>query len=317
MTSLRDHAARNLVPAGILSGLLLWMSFPPLEWNAVAWFALVPMFWLVTLREVRIQRSISPHGWAAWSSGCWLSSGSHCSTWAGLPAGSSWPWSSRHGGRFSWRSRDWRSFACASRLMMAAPIVWVGLEYGRAYFLSGFPWYYLAHSQFRHLYLIQIADFASSLGISLLIAIVNAMVVDLSTLPLFGRSREGIRLSRRQYVRLCVVTCLLGMTLCYGAIRVSTARFADGPRLALLAIEYRAEAQEQRQRQADPRRIHRTGRPGARSPQASGPDRLAGDCLSSTATSPSIPDSHRRPLKNRSTRLHPNGRASEWLARMK
>ena len=52
--------------------------------------------------------------------------------------------------------------------MMAAPIVWVGLEYGRAYFLSGFPWYYLAHSQFRHLYLIQIADFASSLGISLL-----------------------------------------------------------------------------------------------------------------------------------------------------
>ena len=65
--------------------------------------------------------------------------------------------------------------------MMAAPIIWVGLEYGRAYFLSGFPWYYLAHSQFRNLYLIQIADFASSLGISLLIAIVNAMVVDLAT----------------------------------------------------------------------------------------------------------------------------------------
>ena len=74
----------------------------------------------------------------------------------------------------------------------------------RAYFLSGFPWYYLAHSQFRHLYLIQIADFASSLGISLLIAIVNAMLVDLATLPLFGRSRQGIRLNRRQYVRLCL-----------------------------------------------------------------------------------------------------------------
>ena len=119
-------------------------------------------------------------------------------------------------------------------LIVAAPIVWVGLEYGRAYFLSGFPWYYLAHSQFRNLYLIQIADFASSLGISLLIAIVNAMVVDLVMLPLFARSRHGIGLHRRQYLRLCLVTCLIGTTLCYGAIRVSSARFHDGPRLALL-----------------------------------------------------------------------------------
>jgi apolipoprotein N-acyltransferase len=119
-------------------------------------------------------------------------------------------------------------------LMMAAPIIWVGLEYGRAHFLSGFPWYYLAHSQFRNLYLIQIADFASSLGISLLIAVVNAMVVDLATLPLFVRSWQSVRIHPRQYVRLCLVTCLLGTTLCYGAIRISTARFNDGPRLALV-----------------------------------------------------------------------------------
>ena len=43
-----------------------------------------------------------------------------------------------------------------------------GGEFLRAYFLTGFPWYYLAHSQFRHSYLIQIADFTGSLGISLL-----------------------------------------------------------------------------------------------------------------------------------------------------
>ena len=118
--------------------------------------------------------------------------------------------------------------------MLAAPIIWVGLEYARAYFLTGFPWYYLAHSQFRHLYLIQIADFSSSLGISLLIAIVNAMLVDLLTLPLFRSSKQGTRLSRRQNVRLCLVTILLGTTLCYGAFRVSTAQFHDGPKLALL-----------------------------------------------------------------------------------
>ena len=43
-------------------------------------------------------------------------------------------------------------------LMMAAPILWVGLEYIRAHLLTGFPWYYLGHSQFRFLSLIQVAD---------------------------------------------------------------------------------------------------------------------------------------------------------------
>ena len=154
-------------------------------------------------------------------------------------------------------------------LMMAAPIVWVGLEYGRAYFLSGFPWYYLAHSQFRNLYLIQIADFASSLGISLLIAIVNAMVVDLVMLPLLGRSRQGIRLHRRQYVRLCVVTCLIGTTLCYGAIRVSSARFHDGPRLALLQSNIEQKHKNKgRRRGSDHHRVRGADRPGSGAPRA-------------------------------------------------
>ena len=74
------------------------------------------------------------------------------------------------------------------------------LEYVRAYFLTGFPWYYLAHSQFRHLYLIQIADFTGSLGISFLIAVVNAMVVDLLTLPLLQSIKAGARLARRQHI---------------------------------------------------------------------------------------------------------------------
>jgi apolipoprotein N-acyltransferase len=233
MLAARDRLARHAVVAGPMSGLLLWTSFPPLEWNGLAWLALAPLFWLITLREARFQAYMG-----AWLGGLafWL-------------LALQWLTLLDVGGLTGWVvmafafSLWWPLFLLVSRLavfrlriplMMAAPIVWVGLEYARAYFLSGFPWYYLAHSQFRRLYLIQIADFASSLGISLLIAIVNAMVVDLATLPLFGRSRSGIHLNRRQYVRLCVVTCLLGTTLCYGAIRVSSARFADGPRLALL-----------------------------------------------------------------------------------
>ena len=75
-------------------------------------------------------------------------------------------------------------------LILAAPISWVTVEYLRAYFLTGFPWYYLAHSQYRYLSVIQIADTTGSLGISLLIAMVNAWLVELVTLPL---TRPGTR----------------------------------------------------------------------------------------------------------------------------
>ena len=69
----------------------------------------------------------------------------------------------------------------------------MAVEYLRAYFLTGFPWYYLAHSQYRYLYVIQIADVTGSLGISLLIAMVNAWLVDLVTLPLFRRAAAADR----------------------------------------------------------------------------------------------------------------------------
>ena len=70
-------------------------------------------------------------------------------------------------------------------LIVTAPVFWVGLEYIRAFILTGFPWYYLAHSQYRIPHFTQIADFSGALGLSFLIALVNAYWVDLLTLPLF------------------------------------------------------------------------------------------------------------------------------------
>jgi len=232
-TGARGRITRHPVLAGLAAGILLWTSFPPVEWSWLAWIALAPLFWLVTLREVRSRAYL-----AAWAGGFafWLLA----LDWLRMLDANAW---------LAWFvmalvfSLWWPAFLALARwavlrlqipLMLAAPIIWVALEYARAYFLTGFPWYYLAHSQFRRLYVIQIADFASSLGVSLLIAIVNAWLVDLLTLPLFRSSKPGKRLSRRQYVRLCAVTILVGTTLCYGAIRVSTAQFHDGPKLALL-----------------------------------------------------------------------------------
>jgi apolipoprotein N-acyltransferase len=230
---LRGRAARHRVVAGLASGFLLWISFPPVQWSWVAWLALAPLFWLATLQRAPLKTYL-----AAWAGGLvfwllaveWVTM-SDSSAWLGwlllaLVFSLWWP-------AFLALSR-WAVFRLHVPLIMAAPLIWVGLEYIRAYFLSGFPWYYLAHTQFRQLYLVQIADLTGSLGISLLVAVFNALVVDLLTLPLLHVSRTGTRLSRPQHVRLCAVTILLGSTLCYGAVRVSTATFRDGPKLALL-----------------------------------------------------------------------------------
>lgn len=228
------HWMRHRLAAGVVSGLVLWTTFPPLEWAPLAWIALTPLFWLVTrvgspattylsawagglvfwTLAVPWLRLIGPEAWIGW-----LVLAAVFSLW--------WP-------LFLALAR-WARFRLEVPLILAAPIAWVAVEFLRAFFLTGFPWYYVAHSQYRNLYIIQIADIAGSLGVSLLIAAVNAWLVELVTLPRFqARKGRPPRLTRQQTVRLWVVTVLVATTLGYGAYRVSTARFRRGPTLALL-----------------------------------------------------------------------------------
>ena len=102
------------------------------------------VFWLLALEWVRLS---DPSAWLGWI----LMALVFSLWWPGFLALAAGP-----------------SFAFRSRSSWPLPSSGSVGEYLRAYFLSGFPWYYLAHSQFRHLYVIQIADFTGSLGISLL-----------------------------------------------------------------------------------------------------------------------------------------------------
>ena len=129
-----------------------------------------------------------------------------------------------------------------------------------------------------HLYLIQIADFASSLGISLLIAIVNALVVDFLTLPLFSRSRR-VRLSSPAIRPALRGDLLAGNdTLLWSDSGLEPPGSMTGPGCAA-PVEYRAEAQKLGQRQGDSGRVYRIDRSGPGTTRATGPDRLAGDSV--------------------------------------
>jgi apolipoprotein N-acyltransferase len=231
-----SRALPHPVVLGLVSGMLLWLSFPPAEWSWSAWFALVPLFLLVVS-----ERSKGAVYLGSWAGGFafWL-------------LAIHWIWWTDESAWLGWvvmalfLSIWWPGFLFLARfskrrldlpLIVAAPVLWVALEYIRAFILTGFPWYYLAHSQYRIVYFTQIADFSGALGLSFLIAAVNAYWVDLLTLPLFRRKASGswwARLARPQRVRLVAVGLGVVGTLLYGALRISTAAFRVGPRIAML-----------------------------------------------------------------------------------
>lgn len=241
-----DHAPAAATPRshpavlGLAAALLLFGAFPPAGWGWLGWVALVPLFLL--LRSERPRRTIYLGGWLGGLT-FWL-------------LALHWITRSDEGAWLAWivmalaLSAWWPAFLLLGRLavlrlrlpaMVAAPVVWVALEFVRAYAVTGFPWYYLAHTQYRVLPLIQIADVTGAWGLSFLMAMANAWGADLVTLPLLRATPRGPRLARGQAVRSAVLVVAVGATVAYGLFRVATARFRPGPRVALLQSNFKQE----------------------------------------------------------------------------
>ncbi len=61
-------------------------------------------------------------------------------------------------------------------LMILAPALWAALEYARTFAVTGFPWGLLGHSQYENLAIIQISDITGAYGVSALIVGVNSAI---------------------------------------------------------------------------------------------------------------------------------------------
>lgn len=218
------------------SAVALWASFLPVGLAPAAWLGLVPLFLLVEHpgRPRAIYGSALAAGFVFWILAIgWVQLAEPGpESWLAvalmaLVLGSLWPLSLflvRRGVH----SLGWP-------ILAVAPLVWLAQEYLRAYLLTGLPWYYLAHSQYRVLPIIQVADLAGAWGLSLLIAMVNALTA--STLVRWARGQ------RPAWGQVGLAAALVAGSLLYGTYRRNSAEFRPGPKLALLQSNIRQERQ--------------------------------------------------------------------------
>ena len=210
---------------------LLILCFPAANLDILVWVALVP--WLLALGKVKIKgalglsyavgflfygiacvwlRYVTPLGWfllsfylafffAAAGVGAWLLK--------------------RH------TPRAW---------VFIFPLLWVALEYLRAWLLTGFPWYFLGHTQYKRLALIQIADIFGVYGVSFLAALANSSIAgafvhyhkrEISPRPERTKVRPSI-------IAVALTLILILLSLIYGKWRLGQMRLEPGPKIGIV-----------------------------------------------------------------------------------
>lgn len=122
-------------------------------------------------------------------------------------------------------------------LMLFAPLIFVGAEAWQGWLFTGFSWYFLAHSQYQNLPLIQIADIFGQLGVSVLIAMVNGLIADL----ILRRPVKKIAL-----IEVPVAALLLSAALLYGYRQLGASqRFqSQGPLVGSVQTNVLSEIKE-------------------------------------------------------------------------
>ncbi len=211
-----------------ITGLVLFLAFPPVGWSWLGWIA--PAGWIWLIRRERLPGGKPyrmlfmagllhwllllhwvrlPH-WSAWFG--WVALAAYLASY--LPA-------------FVWLGR------VATRrwnlpIVIAAPIVWTGLELIRGRFLTGFSMGLLSHSQVDYLPMIQIADTFGAYGVSFVMIFVATCVSQL--VPSDNRQSKPL-------LAAFLATVMLASVFIYGKIQLGeswTDNQSDPLRVALI-----------------------------------------------------------------------------------
>jgi apolipoprotein N-acyltransferase len=223
-----------------LGAILLWASFPPLDWWPLAWFAPIPwvllvrrqrldgrhpyamlglagfVFWMGVLHFMRLPHWATSFGWVALS----FYFAFYLPVFVGL------------------------SRVAVHRLrvpaMLAAPIVWTGLELARGHLLTGMSMACLGHTQYRWIELIQVSDLAGAYGVGFVVMLVAA-----SLASVFSRACSTAHAPALQCGGICrrvlgtlwpllPAAAVLAAVLVYGWVQIGSNSQSDGPRIAII-----------------------------------------------------------------------------------
>ena len=219
-----------------LTILLLCLSFPPADLGFLAWIALIPWFILIVTEEryvyfnalfigtvfIFIQLSWLRHVTYI----AWILLSLYCAAY-------------------------FLGFAFCTRfiisrlrlpLVIIAPCVWATLEFIRSFFLSGFPWFFIGHTQYQFLPIIQVSDITGVYGVSFIIIMVNAGIADL--ILYIAARRDTInspylyRFPGRKFAFFglaCILPfVLLAIILSYGVYWLSHYKPKEGPTVCMV-----------------------------------------------------------------------------------
>ncbi|MCA9248649.1 MAG: apolipoprotein N-acyltransferase [Planctomycetales bacterium] len=205
--------------------LLYFAALPPLAWAPLGFLAPIPwlmlirdpvrlpgkkyyvrlwlagvLFWLLAVHWLRLPHWATSFGWIALA----LYLGAYLPVFVGL------------------------SRVAVHRfqipLLIAAPIIWVGLEWARAHLITGFLMAALGHTQVGWIEFLQIADLAGGYTVCFVMILLAACVARM--LP--------VAETRRTFWPLAPLLAVLAAALLYGRHRIANAPQHPGPHVALI-----------------------------------------------------------------------------------
>jgi apolipoprotein N-acyltransferase len=221
----------------LVGGLLIWLAFPPVSAAPLAWLGAAIWVWLCTIAR-RYQ-------WRDYL-GFYLAALFHWALvihWVRLPHWSAW---------FGWLALSAylalylplfialvrQALRAGIPLVIAAPMVWCGLEAIRARAMTGFAMMMLGHTQVEVSLLIQIADLFGAYTVSFLIVLVAAAAAQ--CLPQGKPSIRHIPVPRFKWsaaVSLLIAIGAMVGTLLYGQHRLSQKPLAGHPSIRVALIQ--------------------------------------------------------------------------------
>ena len=192
---------------------MLYCAFDPVGAWPLAWIA--PAVWACGVIFARSTKTAILIGWATWLV-FWLAS----IWWLILPTGVGYGLGAGYQALsapiLAWAIR--KTARAGFPMWVALPLLWCAMEMFRSAGPLPFEWYFLAHSQWQQLSLIQIAELTGPLGVSFVVAMGAGLIVDWARVKFAHWPKFPV------IVSFVVVATILAVVWTWGVIRYSMVR---------------------------------------------------------------------------------------------